>query len=206
MCSSTRPSPNGTSMLRLSKLALSRTSPTRVRSGVPAFHDEILMKPRVALPKVVLLLAGIMLGPQAVQAQVDSASSRDSTGPEDLLRPGDVIKLTVWREPDWSGEFPVNEAGVATLPRLGAISVTGLTADSLRRFVTNSLGVFLKNPSIEITPLRENSGPWCGAHTRSLPGSPNGDGGGCGCPRGRGHIGKGRQTRLFSGGMVATSM
>jgi polysaccharide export outer membrane protein len=112
------------------------------------------MKPRVALPNVVLLLAGIMLAPQAVEAQVDSASSRDSTGPGDLLRPGDVIKLTVWREPDWSGEFPVNEAGVATLPRLGAISVTGLTADSLRRFVTNSLGVFLKNPSIEITPLR----------------------------------------------------
>lgn len=112
-------------------------------------------EPRVGPLELVLLLAGLVLAPLAVQAQVDSASTRDSsTEHRNLLRPGDIIKLTVWREPDWSGEFQVNEAGVATLPRLGAISVTGLTPDSLRRFVTSSLGVFLKNPSIEVVPLR----------------------------------------------------
>jgi protein involved in polysaccharide export with SLBB domain len=123
-------------------------------AGGSAFRDETSMKLRGALLEIVLLLAGLVLAPQAVQAQVESASAGDSTEARNLLRPGDVIKLTVWREPDWSGEFPVNESGVATLPRLGAIRVTGLTPDSLRSFVTNSLGVFLKNPSIEVTPLR----------------------------------------------------
>jgi protein involved in polysaccharide export with SLBB domain len=126
----------------------------QAQPGCSAFRDETSMKFRVALLEIVLLLAGLVLAPQALQAQVASASTGDSTAAKNLLRPGDIIKLTVWREPDWSGEFPVNESGVATLPRLGAINVTGLTPDSLRSFVTNSLGVFLKNPSIEITPLR----------------------------------------------------
>jgi protein involved in polysaccharide export with SLBB domain len=99
---------------------------------------------------LLLFLAAPRQAPLAAQSRADSASAGGGT----LLRPGDVIKLTVWREPDWSGEFSVNEAGVATLPRLGAVNVTGMTPDSLRRFVTDSLGVFLKNPSIEITPLR----------------------------------------------------
>lgn len=72
----------------------------------------------------------------------------------DLLRPGDVIKLNVWREPEWSGEFAVDESGVAVLPRLGATHVTNMTADSLRRFLVDSLGRYLRNPSIEVVPLR----------------------------------------------------
>jgi protein involved in polysaccharide export with SLBB domain len=112
------------------------------------------MKPRFTLPAVVLLLAALAMAPLALQAQAVSASTRDTMEAKNLLRPGDVIKLTVWREPDWSGEFPVDESGVATLPRLGPVNVTGMTPDSLKRFVQDSLGVFLKNPSIEITPLR----------------------------------------------------
>jgi protein involved in polysaccharide export with SLBB domain len=82
------------------------------------------------------------------QAPGDTASGWD------LLRPGDVIKLNVWREPEWSGEFAVNESGVAVLPRLGAVQVTGMSADSLRRFLVDSLGRYLRNPSIEVVPLR----------------------------------------------------
>ncbi len=111
---------------------------------------EIRMKPRFDFLVIVLLLASRLFTPHVIGAQ----STRDSIEAENVLRPGDVIKLTVWREPDWSGEFPVDESGVATLPRLGAIRVIGLSPDSPRHFVTNSRGVFLKNPSIEITPLR----------------------------------------------------
>jgi polysaccharide export outer membrane protein len=113
-------------------------------------QSEIQMKLPFGFLVVALLLLGMPFAPQTILAQ----TSRDSIEGESLLRPGDVIKLTVWREPDWSGEFPIDESGVATLPRLGAIKVTGLSPDSLRHFVANSLGVFLRNPSIEITLLR----------------------------------------------------
>jgi polysaccharide export outer membrane protein len=83
------------------------------------------------------------------------AQTRDNAPPPpDLLRPGDVIKLNVWREPDWSGEFTVNENGIAVLPRLGGVHVTNMSADSLRRFLVDSLGRYLRNPSIEVIPLR----------------------------------------------------
>jgi polysaccharide export outer membrane protein len=78
----------------------------------------------------------------------------DSAGRADLLRPGDVLKLKVWREPEWSGEYAVDESGVAVLPRLGAIRVTTMSPDSLRQFLVDSLGRFLRNPSIEVIPLR----------------------------------------------------
>jgi polysaccharide export outer membrane protein len=114
--------------------------------------NEDSMRP-CRLHRLVILVATIALGPSAVQAQVDSGSTRASES-GNLLRPGDVIKLTVWREPDWSGEFAVDESGTAILPRIGPVHVTAMSSDSLKRFVTDSLSKFLRNPSIEVTPLR----------------------------------------------------
>ncbi len=82
------------------------------------------------------------------------STQSDSTGTLSLLRPGDIIKLNVWREPEWSGEFPVDESGVAVLPRLGPVKVTDMTPELLKRFVSDSLGRYLRNPSIEVIPLR----------------------------------------------------
>jgi polysaccharide biosynthesis/export protein len=93
-------------------------------------------------------------GPSILSAQ----SAADSTGGAPaagiLLRPGDVIRLQVWQEPTWSGDFDVNEEGIAVLPRLGPVQVTRMSPDSLRRFLIDSLGRFLRNPSIQVTPLR----------------------------------------------------
>lgn len=105
---------------------------------------------RLFLPVAVACLALISA---SAWAQTSEAPG-DTTSGSDLLRPGDVIKLNVWREPEWSGEFAVNESGVAVLPRLGAIQVTTMSADSLRRFLIDSLGRYLRNPSIEVVPLR----------------------------------------------------
>lgn len=106
---------------------------------------------RLLAPLVAVCL--LLISPQAWAQTTDVAMS-DSGAKGDLLRPGDVIKLNVWREPEWSGEFAVDEAGVAVLPRLGAVHVTNMTADSLRRFLVDSLGRYLRNPSIEVIPLR----------------------------------------------------
>jgi protein involved in polysaccharide export with SLBB domain len=110
------------------------------------------MKTQATLFLLVQLSAGLVARPTLSWAQSPSDGVSDST--RDLLRPGDIIKLNVWREPEWSGEFPVDESGVAVLPRLGAVKVTGMTAGSLKRFVTDSLGRYLRNPSIEVIPLR----------------------------------------------------
>ncbi len=103
---------------------------------------------------VLLLLVGFAGVPTPAMTQSPDSAHQVPRGSPDVLRPGDVIKVSVWREPEWSGEFNVDESGTAVLPRIGPVHVTAMSPDSLKRFVTDSLGKFLKNPSIEVTPLR----------------------------------------------------
>ena len=53
-----------------------------------------------------------------------------------------------------SGRFIVDESGVVTLPLLGRIDVTGTTVRELRDDLLARYQVELRNPSINITPLR----------------------------------------------------
>jgi polysaccharide export outer membrane protein len=77
-----------------------------------------------------------------------------AAAPATALRPGDVVRVRIWREPDLSGDYPVDERGMAVFPRLGPVDVTRLTTDSLQRQLVASYQVYLRNPSIEVVPLR----------------------------------------------------
>ena len=70
------------------------------------------------------------------------------------LMPGDVIRLRIWREPDLSGEFPVDESGTAVFPKLGPTKVGSITADSLRSLLLSTYAQYLRDPAIEVTFLR----------------------------------------------------
>ena len=86
------------------------------------------------------------------QAEPEKASLKSSMN--ESLRPGDALKLRIWREDDLSGEFQVDPNGVAILPRLGPVRVTGLPIQALRDSLTLRYQEYLNNPSIEIIPLR----------------------------------------------------
>lgn len=101
-------------------------------------------------------------GAQGARAAADSAGARavgspSAAAPTDAPRPGDVVRLRVWREPDMSGEFRVDEHGDAVLPRLGPVRVTAMSADSLRRRLMATYAAYLRDPSIEVTLLRRVS-------------------------------------------------
>lgn len=70
------------------------------------------------------------------------------------IRPGDVVRLRIWREPDLSGDYPVDDQGIATLPKLGPIAVTDQSASTLHTLLISRYTEFLLNPSIEIVVLR----------------------------------------------------
>jgi protein involved in polysaccharide export with SLBB domain len=79
------------------------------------------------------------------------ALSVDSSG---ALRPGDIVRLRIWREPDLSGEFGVDEQGTAVFPKIGPRRVLGLQPDTLRAQLVRSYSLYLRNPAIEVTLLR----------------------------------------------------
>ena len=72
----------------------------------------------------------------------------------DPLRAGDLIRLKIWREPELSGEFRVDDEGVAVLPRLGPTQVGGQDAAALTARLVESYAKFLQHRSIEVVLLR----------------------------------------------------
>jgi len=71
---------------------------------------------------------------------------------------GDVLRVTVFGQPDLSAEVGVNDKGVLTLPLIGGIDVTGLTTSEISARVAEALrkGQYLRNPevSVEVVQLR----------------------------------------------------
>ena len=70
------------------------------------------------------------------------------------LRPGDVVRIRVWREPDLSGDFIVDEYGKVTIPLLGARAVLGIASDALQKQLETDYASSVKEPSVQITFLR----------------------------------------------------
>lgn len=68
-----------------------------------------------------------------------------------VLRSGDKINIQVFREPELSGSFTVNNASKFTYPLLGDIYVDGLSLEDLKNFLVDSLSrEYLVNPQIQI--------------------------------------------------------
>ena len=70
------------------------------------------------------------------------------------LRSGDVIRVEIWLEPDLSGDFHVDAAGMLVMPLLGEFQAGGRTWGELRAELLDGYARELRNPSIRITPLR----------------------------------------------------
>jgi protein involved in polysaccharide export with SLBB domain len=97
---------------------------------------------------VLLLLLALFLPVRPAVAQAANGSDAIS------LRPGDVIKVQIWREEDLSGEFLVDQDGLVTFPLIGEQRVEGVPLRELRLHLTEEFRKHLRNPAIEITPLR----------------------------------------------------
>lgn len=99
----------------------------------------------------VLLVALLALTlPVSIRAQ----EPLGDTAVTQTLRPGDVVRLRIWREPDMSGEYVVDESGTVVFPRVGEYQVLRDTPESLTSRLLEDYRQYLRNPSIDITVLR----------------------------------------------------
>jgi protein involved in polysaccharide export with SLBB domain len=88
--------------------------------------------------------------PTAGGPQIASDTSAGSA----ILLPGDVVRLRIWREPDLSGDFPVDERGTVVFPKIGPTAVAQMTTDSLKHLLVTTYSQYLRDPAIEVTFLR----------------------------------------------------
>lgn len=70
---------------------------------------------------------------------------------EYAIGPGDVLSIQVWKEPDLSRTMPVRPDGRISLPVLGEMQASGLTALQLQDRIGSRLQVFVRNPQVNVT-------------------------------------------------------
>lgn len=103
---------------------------------------------RVALGTAILILLTAIAPTGVVVAQ---GTVQEGPAP---MRAGDILRMKIYREPELSGDYQVNELGAVILPRLGEVRVSEWPVDSLRPRLTRSFAEYLREPTIEVTVLR----------------------------------------------------
>jgi len=75
---------------------------------------------------------------------------------EYVLGPGDIIRITVFQNPDLTTETRVSEKGMMTFPLLGAVSVGGKSTSAAEAEIAARLrdGGFVRQPQVNVLPLQ----------------------------------------------------
>src|ERR1700680_2179149 len=63
----------------------------------------------------------------------------------------DVLSITVWKEPELSGQVTVRPDGKITIPLLNEIKAVGLTPSQLQTLLTEQLKPFLNAPQVTVS-------------------------------------------------------
>jgi polysaccharide export outer membrane protein len=101
---------------------------------------------------------------EAVHSTPEAAKSADTGGPSAHriarvgvstypLGTGDVVRVTVFQQPDMTTETRVTESGTLTFPLLGQVEVAGLNTKELEAKIANLLKTrgFVKDPQVTVT-------------------------------------------------------
>ena len=73
------------------------------------------------------------------------------------IGPGDVLEISVWKDPDLSRKVVVPPDGVIAFPLIEAINVANLTAADLKKIVTQRLSEYVPEATVTVMLLEINS-------------------------------------------------
>jgi polysaccharide export outer membrane protein len=107
------------------------------RRGIPA----MLLAVALALPAA----GGAQTPPRAPQREAPVGEAR--------LEPGDLIRITVWRKPELSGEFTIDAHGAPRHPLYKKVPVVGMPLAEAERRLVQFLTEYEQNPQVVIEPL-----------------------------------------------------
>ncbi len=74
-----------------------------------------------------------------------------------VLGPEDVIEVVVWKNPDLSRQVVIRPDGKVSLPLIGDVPASGLTADQLAGDIAQRFKAYKENPSVSVNVVEVNS-------------------------------------------------
>jgi polysaccharide export outer membrane protein len=104
------------------------------------------------------LLAGLFAGcvPLAAQMSVVTKTEQD---PADAyaIGIGDLLEISVWKNPDLSTTVPVRPDGRVSVPLLGDVQAAGMTPLALRQTLTEGFKEYVTAPGVSVVVKEVNS-------------------------------------------------
>lgn len=100
---------------------------------------------------------------QAPAGQAPTAPSPGLAGPSPAVSPNyrigpnDQLEVTVWKEQNLSGTFPVRPDGMISLVLLGDVQAAGKTPMALSEEITDKLKKYIQDPLVTVTVMAVNS-------------------------------------------------
>jgi len=103
-----------------------------------------------------LALVAALAVAQAPAAAQSSAMAGAAATLEYRLGSGDVLRISVYQNPDLTLETRVAESGMISFPLLGNIRIGGLSATQAEKLISDGLktGNFVKNPQVTVVVLQ----------------------------------------------------
>jgi polysaccharide biosynthesis/export protein len=102
-------------------------------------------------------------GDVATVENLSSAPGESRTGkaapsdPAYVIGPGDLLDVSVWKEPDVSRAVPVRPDGKISLPLIDDVQAEGQTPLQLSALIAGKLARFLKEPQVTVIVTQINS-------------------------------------------------
>ncbi len=113
----------------------------------------------IRLTLVAAAMLATALGSAAALAQTAASAtptSAASKAAEYKLGAGDIVRISVYQNPDLALETRVSEAGVLSFPLLGQVRLGGLSVTQAEQLIADGLrnGSYVKNPQVTITVMQ----------------------------------------------------
>ena len=85
------------------------------------------------------------------------AARNDPRGRPYVIGVSDVVRVTVWKDPNLSTDAVVRPEGTITLPLVGDVVASGRTASALQQEVATKLAAFVKDAVVTVAVAEVNS-------------------------------------------------
>jgi polysaccharide biosynthesis/export protein len=111
------------------------------------------MKACLRILRVFVLLAfALPAVADVADSAADGASATDATTPPSYrIQPGDLLVISVWKEPDLQMEVLVRPDGGLSFPLAGEQRAAGRTVEDLRKSIGERLKKFIPDPVVTVT-------------------------------------------------------
>jgi polysaccharide export outer membrane protein len=116
-------------------------------------HRLTRRSPLRARAAFVLLALATACASSNQAALLDQLTFAAAADPTPQLQPGDVVRITVWRQPELTGEFAVGPDSSIAHPLYQAVKVAGVPVRVAEQRIRDFLAKYETNPQVVVEPL-----------------------------------------------------